>query len=205
MKIICSGGLGDAVMILGKLYSPELINKNIQLIHLHKNGILNKELTEFYSFFKINAKVINEDFSWIDEHRNEYDLELSSDYKGINPFPKLNYQKIENIDIVMCLVAGQRKDRNLNTRGMEDFVKDKKITRIGNGETLTEAINIICSANIIISPEGFVTYMGGLAGKRVFIYNHNVKAIDERAHPAWKVKLFDSLNEINELLQRSQK
>jgi hypothetical protein len=205
MKIICSGGLGDAVMILGKLRSPQLINEDVHLTHVHKNGILYNELNEFYSYHKIKAEVKIVDFSWIDEHKKEYDLELTSDYKGINPFPKLNYQKIENIDIVMCLVAGQRKNRNLNTRGLEDFVKDKNIKRIGNGETLTEAINIICSANIIISPEGFVTYMGGLAGKRVFIYNHNKKAIDERAHPAWKVELFDSLSEINELLRHSKK
>lgn len=197
MKIICSGGLGDAVMILGKLRSSQLKNEDIHLTHLHKTGILNRELTEFYSFFKINATIINEDFSWINEHRKEYHLELISNYTGINPFPKIDYQKIENIDIVMCLVAGQRRDRKINTTGIEDFVKDKKVTYIGVGETLTEAINIICSANIIISPEGFVTYMGGLAGKRVFIYNHNKVAIDQRAHPAWKVKLFDNLSEIN--------
>lgn len=228
-NFLSSGGLGDAVMTLGKLRSPQLINESIHLLHAHLSGLLLKELDAFYTYQNIDHEIIKiSSWSWIKENKSTYEKELFSTWHAtedgieINPFPKIIHKQIET-DIVLSPFAGQRRDRLLNIKEIEKFIGDidsnRKITYIGstggknidalrdvidhsNGidlidkTTLTEVIDIICSAKSVIAPEGFVVYMGGMAGRRVFSYNYNVVAIKERAHPSWNIGLFDNLNEL---------
>ncbi len=221
MRVLCSGGLGDAVMALGKLRSPKLIHQDINLTHVHLSGILLKELDLFYSSQNIKHEILKIDnWSWLEENKNKYDLELSStwysssDHIEINPFPELNYNWMD-VDIVLSPFAGQKRNRKLEFDQIErfaerygervtyigekcNFLKEviKRTNRIDLIVDFPQLINILCCAKVVISPEGFVVYFAGMSKKRVFCLNYNVSAIKERSHPNWNIKLFDDLKEI---------
>jgi hypothetical protein len=143
-KFLSSGGLGDAVMIVGKLYSSQLISdiKNIHLTHAHLSGILTKELSEFYTSQKVNHDIIPiSDWSWLEQNQDNYEKHLKSCWDGIedgveiNPFPNLIYNKVD-VDIVLSPFAGQNRNRLLDIDDLEKFAgiansADRKITYVG--------------------------------------------------------------------------
>jgi len=225
MRFLTAGGLGDAVISYGKV----CFDKNAHLIHVHRNGILTKEIDEFYAYQNLSHEVIVADFDWGENNKNKWDKELAPYWHGkedgleINPFPKLNYKKVD-VDIVLSPFAGQRRNRIMDIGELEKLIEgigNRKITYIGSGRkvddlddiikrsngvnlisqtSLTEAVDIICSTNSIIAPEGFVIYMGGIARRKTFAYNHNITAIHDRGHPDWKIKIFDNLSELIKLI-----
>ncbi len=115
--------------------------------------------------------------------------------------------------MILSPFAGQNRNRSIESSQIEIFAEKygKRVTYVGSGRkcniksgidlidkiSFIKLIDLICSANVVISPEGFVVYFAGMAGKKVFCHRYNVAAINERAHPSWNIKLFDDLKELD--------
>jgi hypothetical protein len=211
LKLITGGGLGDAAMALAKMQA-KFDPKDIHLTHCAVKRKLLAPISCFYKTQKIKhlTKGIK---SW-DNHSKlikNYDCWLEtgwSDGWEINPFPALFYDK-KDIDVLVTPAAGRNATRSFSKKELIDFHSDR-ITYVGkvegygdlpgksliNQTTLKELVDLICSANVIIAPEGFVAYLGALAGKEVYVKDQNMPAIKKRKHPDWKMKIISSLQEV---------
>jgi hypothetical protein len=180
---------------------------------------------EFYNTQEIKNEVIKvPSWDWQPQNRNKYDFFLGNNWTKenhndesswkIKSFPQIKYSKIEGIFTLLNPSSGGVKEgtKYFNKKKVEDFLeKHPETILIGRGNeknyedipnslynktSISELVNLIASADTVISPEGFVAYFAGMCGKRVFVKNDNTEAIYKRKHPDWNMNLVSGVEEI---------
>jgi hypothetical protein len=211
MKLLTGGGLGDAVMAFAKLharYNPA----DVFLTHVEVYPHLIPAISSFYQTQDINCDVFEiSSWNWKEEHEKEYDDWLFTSWDEgweIDPFPPLKFDK-RNVNVVISPLSGRNTNRGwsrnellavdneqviyIGTNGQEVVSGLKGKSLIGQ-TTMKEVIDLICSANTVIAAEGFVAYLGAMAGNQVYVKRNNVLAIQKRKHPNWKLEIVDIPN-----------
>lgn len=215
MKLLTGGGLGDAAMAVAKLYA-KFNPSDIKLTHVEVHQHLLSPIGDFYMSQGIDAEVKwIPSWRWKNEHESEYDFWLDSGWQDgwpILPFPPLKFD-LRTIDILVNPISGRNGNRSLSKAEIE-LLDSKRITYVGTrgnlegllgtsliGKTsIKDLVDLICSANVIITPEGFVAYLGAMAGKKVWVKRDNLRAIERRKHPDWELFVFDKIDQVAQSL-----
>ena len=222
IKMVSGGGLGDAAMIFAALNSNESpvnpFTDNYIIDHVEVPDKLLFLIEGFYRYQKIKSQVFQiNSWDWLKNNRSSYDYFVSTHWNGnddfekgwrINPFPVINYRKIDDIDVVVFPSAGRNGNRKFDEDSLYGFAMSEKRSRIvrhslsdGDRKVLfvsgiERLVDVICSANVVIGHAGFNTFLAGMANKEVFMVPEK-PASDMRKDPFWKVTEINCLEEIN--------
>lgn len=217
INLLTSGGLGDASMSFAKIFSkdsPFDINENINLTHITNvrgEGSFAESILQFYESqsIKTTIQLDHKGGGFRKKHRNEYDHYLGTHWDAtngedessweINPFPPIKYEYIPGKDIFinpssgLCVNTGSMVDDKV-----DKFKKDNSGRAIHINDTpkdtIFDLINNICSSNIIISHEGFCSFLGAMANKKVFVIPR--VSLDNRQHPDWNMTRVKDISDI---------
>ena len=226
VKLLTSGGFGDAAMSLAKIHAKFSDSLNeISLIHIRtRKDNLNSTIHEFYNTQEIDNKVITvPSWDWQKQNRNKFDFFLGCNWTAenhndetsweIEPFPKIKYSKIKSISTLLNPSSGGTEEvrKSFSKTEVDEFTEiDPSTIIIGRGDDgydeyanslynktdIRELVNLIASSETVITPEGFTAYFAAMCGKRVFVKSQNINAIIKRKHPLWKLTIIDSMKEI---------
>jgi hypothetical protein len=221
LKTLSSGGLGDAAMAYAKLVK---FDDEINHTHVMLNNKLLKPVADFFDSQKIKSKVIQiPNLDWKIHNRKKFDIILDvyadnkkkSDSIEINPFPGFNIGKKDyQYDIVISPSSGRDNERFFTINEIYDFIRRTsylKTVLIGtenNGErfdglgvhnlinktNIGESIDIISSCKYVITPSGFVSFIGCMLNKCVFTKEnrHDIRRI--YYHKKWNNVFINNLN-----------
>jgi hypothetical protein len=132
----------------------------------------------------------------------------------INPFPDIKYTKRNDVSVVINPSSGgtDAVKKEFSNSEIKKFVEkypesiiigrgnNVELESVGNSlynkTSMQELIDIIASSQIVISPEGFVAYLGAMCGKKVLVKNQNLPAIEKRKHPDWDFSLINSMDNV---------
>lgn len=207
LKLLTGGGLGDAAMAFAKLHGSYATN--IKLTHVETHFNLLDSIREFYDSQGINSQVIQiPSWQWKIDNEKKYDAWVDTNWEGINPFPPIKYNQ-QPADILICPASGRNSNRQYSRTELEK-IDSERVTYVGQiglvdglkGNsllgitTIKQLIDLICSANTIIAFEGFIAYLGAMAGKKVFVKRRNMNAIKKRKHPDWDFHIIDQVDQI---------
>lgn len=225
-KILCGGGLGDALMIYGKLGKLDISIKDIELTHVEIPNNLLRVINEYYKSQNINVIVKQiPNWDWKNKHKKKYDLVLDTSAYGIeddgieiNPFPLFNIVNEYISDIVISPSSGRNNERNFNLKEIKNFIGkhigNKRIFLIGTEQnkkqfdgmgtinlinigTIQESIDIVASSKYVIAPSGFVSFLGCMLRKEVYSKDGRKDIENRYYHKSWNNKFVRNLNEIN--------
>jgi len=223
MKLLTSGGLGDAAMSLAKIHAKfSHCIDDIEVTHVRvRDDNLYDPIREFYDTQSIKNKVIKiPSWDWKIENRNNYEHFLGSNWGvdnhgdesswEIEPFPVIKYSEFKPDSIIINPTSGGKEEisKRFAKSDVESFILDwPEAIIIGKGSDgyddypnslynktdMKTLVNLIASSGIVISPEGFVPYFAAMCGCKVYIKNENVEAINKRKHPKWDMTIVDDL------------
>lgn len=164
VRLLTSGGLGDAIMAIGKIYSKNapFPPNNISIHHVRIRDELSKEIRELYKLQNIKADVFCiPNWAWQKENRHLYDYFLGSGWSKdnfggensweINPFPPLKYKHKKGIKTIVNPISGRNRNRKFSIDDLRRFVEGKDITIIGktNDKDYIRAIESLPVKNLI--------------------------------------------------------
>jgi len=155
MKVVTSGGLGDAAMAFAKLFSCDApfhpFHRNdlstLDLTHLTNKrgrGNIGNSIEIFYKFQGINPTIIYLDkggsTKWLKQ--NTYDYYLGSSWCkdngdleswDINPFPPIKFNKIPGIDVIISPISQWDMGRVIQFDDLKKYVRKLKraVTYVG--------------------------------------------------------------------------
>jgi len=170
MKLLTSGGLGDAAMSFAKAEALGIDRKEYKIYHARiREDKLDNPIVDFYSSQGIDSEIlrlpVNNDKrhlahildDWLIENKDSYDHYLGTHWSSnnggdsrldsweINPCPKVYYTKIEDIDIIINPSSGgvSAAKKEISKDDFCDFMNAFPETAIiGKGEeTFDEYIN----------------------------------------------------------------
>lgn len=236
MNLYTAGGFGDAAMSFAKAEALNIPRSEYKIFHARiRNDNLDSVILDFYKSVDVDAEILRfpvegkihpgqELLEWgLNNWKNYADKYLGTHWSSdcgnglvsweIEPFPLINYKKIEN---VKCLVSpesgGSRDPKSFDINSVFQFVeKTPESFIIGNGKeslyethdksfynktSVSELVNLIASSDVVISPEGFIAYFAAMCGKTVYCKSDNMPAIKRNRHPSWNFNIVKSLGEI---------
>ena len=227
IKLLTSGGFGDAAMSLAKIHArfSDKIDE-IDLTHIRvRNDNLNPVIEKFYDSQEIKNKVITvHSWDWQKENRDEFDYFLGSGWSSINhddessweinPFPPIKYTEVSGSSVLLNPSSGgvAEGSKNFSKNKVDEFIfRYPDTVIIGKGEggydnypmslynktDVNSLINLISSSEVVISPEGFTAYFAAMCGSKVYVKNENASAIYKRKHPKWDLNVINDLDEIS--------
>ena len=135
----------------------------------------------------------------------------------INSFPDITYDHVDDVDILISPSAGRSNDRRFTDNEFIEFTNNDSVSiithfipdgkvgewiqarmKIGKALLATnvrDVVDRICSSSVVVGNSGFVTFLAGMAGKKVFQLPEK-PASDYRTDPNWNVTEIYSLEEI---------
>ena len=190
-KYYATGGLGDAAIAFLQLPPDSYV------IHCELHKVLLPSIAAFYS-----SQGIPNEVKLVNMRENLDVMKLANyirhDVGAYAPFPKIKFKKIEGVDVVINPISGRDKSRRLQE--VDELIRRHPHRHFTQTDwtatsTISHLVNLICSANTVISPEGFVAFFGGMAAKEVYATG-DIDIINRRRHPEWDFHHIVSLAEV---------
>jgi len=217
IRCLTSGGLGDALMSIAKLHSEKLpftFDDNVFVTHYELPKQLLKSIDELYSSQNISHEVVTSDSpNWIADNIGEYDYYLgtswskhnvNSDSWEINPFPNLKFNKVKEYDLVISPFAARDMHRGITNTNLDlnayktiafvgwcpqdyNVPSEKTISNFLNKTSISQAIDIVASAQTFVGNPGFFMFLACMLKKQVLSTKYN-SIKDYYIHPKWNIK-----------------
>jgi len=194
---------------ISEFYSSQGIKNNVIKLYIDENLSHGERISKM-----VEWKVNNRDWFLYSLGTNWSDIkDRDEDCWKINPFPKINYEKCDGVGIIINPSSGgtDRCRKEFSNAEIKNFIekypesiiigkgKNKELESFNNSlynrTTTKEMVNIIASSEVVISPEGFVSYFGAMCGKKVLCKKQNLTAIEQKTHPDWDFSLIDSMED----------
>ena len=212
LKALLLGGLGDSILQFAKLqskYTLKEIQENISIDYCDPRWRENK-VKSIIDFWQSQGVQINAfpmpTLTWIDDNKHTYDIMLiypfnephkENNYLQTNPFPKIKYTHIPNIDIVIQPYGGTNLASQISftqLMGFTDTIFNRTIHYIGwtnpaeenifrrlqgksllNQGNLVDFMNTAASAKIYIGFLSFGAFLTAMNKQQIFYLNRTTK------------------------------
>ena len=146
-KVLTSGGLGDAAMAVGKIYSKHapFDPQKIEVIHARTKKALSNAISDFYELQGVKHKIVQmKNWNELDNVKKNFKTEhfLGSGWSKdnhedpdsweIEPFPPFNFTYLP-ADVVINPISGRDGKRKLDIDEIREFIKryPDRVTLIG--------------------------------------------------------------------------